>query len=117
VLQLPQLLALPLGPNNNLLGGANIWNDIPGLFGPPPDPRSLTAPHKIAAEDLPPGLRQLQLVNIGFKSSKKAIPCPDLQTLQVERCKGARAFRLPDISRWVRPDGPNVLEVLIHTTS
>jgi hypothetical protein len=81
-----------------MLGG-NIWNDIPGLFAPPADPRSFIAPHKIAAEDLPPGLRQLQLVNVGFKSSKKPLPCPKLHNLQIERCKSARAFRLPDISR------------------
>jgi hypothetical protein len=60
---------------------------------------------QVAAEDLPSGLVQLQLVNVGFKSSKKPLPCPKLQHLRIERCKAARAFRLPDISRCVLGGG------------
>jgi len=57
------------------------------------------APTKLSAEDLPPGLRQLHLVNVGFKSSKVPLPCAKLQHLQIERCKAARAFRIPDLTR------------------
>jgi hypothetical protein len=63
------------------------------------DPGDVIAPTKIAADDLPPGLRQLQLVNVGLKSSKTPLPCPKLGHLQMERCRAARAFRVPELSR------------------
>jgi hypothetical protein len=63
------------------------------------NPGDVIAPTKIAAEDLPPGLRHLQLVNVGMRSSKTPLPCPKLVHLQIERCRAARAFRVPELSR------------------
>eukprot|EP00775_Hariotina_reticulata_P004195 gene4195-4443_t len=63
------------------------------------EPGEHIAPTKLSAEDLPLGLRQLHLVNVGFKSSKVPLPCAKLQHLQIERCKAARAFRIPDLTR------------------
>jgi hypothetical protein len=63
------------------------------------DPGDVIAPTKIAADDLPPGLKQLQLVNVGLRSSKAPLPCPKLVHLQMERCRAARAFRVPELSR------------------
>lgn len=78
----------------------------PGLAAQAPgagsDPSDVIAPTKISAEDLPPGLRQLTLVNVGLRSSKSPLPCPKLGHLQMERCRRARAFRVPELSRCSR---------------
>jgi hypothetical protein len=35
----------------------------------------------------------------GLRSSTAPLPCPRLRSLHMERCKGARSFRLPELSR------------------
>jgi len=80
----------------NLLGlGGNHMMPLPQMMMAgmaATDAGEHIAPTKLSAEDLPPGLRQLHLVNVGFKSSKVPLPCVKLQHLQIERCKAARAL-------------------------